>query len=111
MTASLEQWVETFAWESETQKKGFLALVLFLRDHRARERDVEFDPTDDTLNAIAAWFIQRDHESNEWWNERIGDLSSRFENEIVSLTESHQRLLSEVDELRAEVAELKRGPA
>ena len=84
---TISGWIKEFEWESETQKKGFLALVQFMNQRKAvlPPDATVAEVIDDSINTVACWFIQKDHESNEWYNERFGDMNSRLENEILAL--------------------------
>jgi hypothetical protein len=97
---STEEWVEGFPWESEDQKKGFLALYQHLRGYEWTAED-EISKLEEALSVVSAWFIQRDHESNEWWNERVGDLSGRVDQELMRLTRENEQMKSDIEELKA----------
>lgn len=66
--------VEVFNWESEDQKKGYLALVQYLRGFGIEPKL--------PIDYVAAWFIQKDHESNEYWRDMVGQQVSSLQNEI-----------------------------
>lgn len=84
-----QDWLDQFPWESEDQKKGFLALVQWVDKIPVELR------TDDTRNAVvAAWFIQKDHESQVWWSEAVG-------NQVSALQDQIKLLQNEVLELKA----------
>lgn len=84
--------LEGFSWDSEEQKKGYLALVQYLRHHgQAR---------DDRVDATAAFFIQKDHEAAQWFVEVIGRAVDPFTQEI-------RNLISRVDALERENVALK----
>ncbi len=72
---ALERAINTFPWESEEQKKGYGALIMFLRKIKHPEK---FDPT-------AAWFIQKDHESHEWMIEMLSRVIGELKHEILTL--------------------------
>lgn len=50
-------WIETFEWESEAQRKGYLGFVKWAKDQGL--------PYDD-IRPIDLFFLQKDHESTEW---------------------------------------------
>jgi len=75
-----ESWLNSYPWESVEQKKGFLSLLKHLSDLRPNVRK-------NMIGAICAYFIQKDHESSEWFVEILGDRVRRLEDEIVLLRE------------------------
>lgn len=98
MSFTVEEWCEKFPWESEVQKKGVLALYQWFKKLPAELR------TDDTRNAcVAAWFIQKDHESNEWWGKVLGD-------QVRGLQDQIRLLQTRIHELKSELAEFKKTP-
>lgn len=106
---SLEEWIEHFEWESETQHKGFLALVQFLGRRSQTLPLSEMPPytrLEDALMATSAFFIQKDHEANEWFGERIGDADKRYIDLIADLTEQVRGLRLEVEQLTQRVQRL-----
>jgi hypothetical protein len=95
---TFEQWVDRFPWQSEVQKKGFLAMYQWFLSLPKELR------TDDTRYAcVASWFAQKDHESNEWWVKTVGDQVSGLQDQIRLL---QQQML----ELKSELAEMKKAP-
>jgi hypothetical protein len=95
---TLEAWFQKFPWESSTQQKGLSALYQWVQKLPPELR------TDDTRNAcVAAWFIQKDHESNEWWAKTVGDQVSGLQDQIRFLQE-------EIREMKLELANLKKDP-
>jgi hypothetical protein len=94
---TLEAWFQKFPWESDVQKKGLSALNQWVQKLPPELR------TDDTRNAcVAAWFIQKDHESNEWWAKTVGDQVSGLQDQI-------RLLQQQVHELKSELAEMKKA--
>lgn len=57
-------WIETFEWESEAQRKGYLAFVKW-----AKDRGLPYDD----IRPIDLFFLQRDHEAMEWIVKTFGD--------------------------------------
>lgn len=49
-----------------------------------------------SLAIVACYFIQKDHESNEWWREVIAV-------QVKDLTDQISKLKKEVQELRAQI--------
>ncbi len=94
-----KEWVEKKTWQSEDQKKGFLALVKDLRDG-APGRQLSADAT---LLDIVAWLIQKDHESNQWWDERVSNIATSIEDKVTKLSLENRDLRGEVARLRSKV--------
>lgn len=90
----MKQWTDEFEWESEAQEKGVLALVQYLKKFG---RTALSAPS--LLDLVAAWFIQKDHESNEWWSDTIG-------NQVNSLRSDLKIAHDEIRELKAVVRKL-----
>lgn len=76
--AMFEEW---FPWESEEQKKGYYALQKFIKDTITKRPELgcAVEPM------ITCWFIQKDHESNLWWQEVLGTQIKALQEEIVLL--------------------------
>jgi hypothetical protein len=72
------EFLKDFKWESQVQEKGYGNLVQFLRRNN-------ITLTDKTLFLIAVYFIERDHESNEYWRQLVGDQVSNLQSEIKHL--------------------------
>lgn len=108
---SLHEWIEGFEWESQEQEKGFRALCTFLRVRKEQVSSdrPESEHIEDTLMAIACWFIQKDHESNEWYNERLGAFESRVNENLAMVLEENRSLRGQVEELKAEISNRARG--
>ena len=75
----LQQFIDAFEWESEAQRKGFLSLIQFMRKHGAVMEAR-------TLHIIACYFIQKDHESHEWWIGVIGDQIKSLEDRLMDVS-------------------------
>lgn len=90
----MKQWTDEFEWESEAQEKGVLTLVQYLKKFG---RTALSAPS--LLDLVAAWFIQKDHESNEWWSDTIG-------NQVNSLRSDLKIAHDEIRELKAVVRKL-----
>jgi len=69
--------IRDFKWESDEQRKGYLALVKYRMD--------QGDGIDHRVDRTAAFFIQKDHESNEWWLGLMADHMGRLEQRIAEL--------------------------
>lgn len=72
------EWAKKFKWETPAQEQGFkgfqrwwMNLSLTLRDNSTAK-----------LFAVVAFFIQKNHESHEWWAETVGDQISRVEDQV-----------------------------
>jgi len=91
---SLDEFIENFEWDSEAQRKGFLSFIMDFRNKMMNDI-ADISPNDlleRTLMFMACWFIQKDHDSNEWYNERFGDLDKKLTDEIIHLRSENQRL-------------------
>jgi len=77
----LTQLAETFKFESEAQRKGFLAFLLWLR----RVPSVETMGAGYLLPLLALYQMQKDHESSEWFIRVIGDQVHNLRMEIQDL--------------------------
>lgn len=94
-TASLIDWFEAnFKWESTEQHKGFLNLIQYLKSHCPEGAD--------PLLLIASYFIQKDHESNEWWLSLITDQFGRMQQEMM-------KLRIELHDLKFELTKAEKG--
>lgn len=71
--------VENFPWVSDAQKKGYLALMQDMRNHGLT--------TSVYVDITAAFFIQKNHEANEWFVQIMGDQIKQLQNEIYDLRE------------------------
>jgi len=98
----LDEFVEKYPWESDAQKKGFGALLKDLREKTFPEaRDLSpADRLEHALSLVACFFIQKDHDSNEWYNERFGNLDSRIREDLVRLQEENRALRGDIEELK-----------
>ena len=70
--------VENFPWESKAQEESFLSFLQWLRKIPAAL-------VGHPVFLLCAFFAQKDHESNEWIVEVIGDRVRRLEDEIQLL--------------------------
>lgn len=76
--------IDCYPWESEEQRKGYLALIQYIQT-RGWNAPAIVDP-------IAAFFIQKDHEAQEWFVSLMADHLSRLEGEVAALREELSRL-------------------
>lgn len=90
-------WVEAFEWESEEQRRGYLALVTWARD---RGLSVEVTPSD-------LFFIQKDHESNEWWSTTVGNQINGLLSQIHFANRQIRALRDRLEQLELELIELR----
>lgn len=75
--AYFEAAVDSFPWESQEQREGFLNFVQY-----KMKFGIKPEPPVDIL---AAYFIQKDHESNEYWREMVGGQVTALQAEIMNL--------------------------
>lgn len=86
--------MRTFKWESDDQKKGFWALIQYLRP---------IVPEGDFLalvTMVSCFFIQKDHESNVWWAETMGAQISSLEKQISLLQTENASMQKQIQEIR-----------
>lgn len=76
--------LQAFPWESEAQKEGYLNYLQYLRS-RGKTPPSEVPP-------LVVYLIQKDHESNEYWRELVGDQVSTIHGEIHGLQSSLRSL-------------------
>ncbi len=83
----LVKWCKAFPWDSEEQREGFLNLVQYLRridpQHRVGEA-LTISPS-----ALAAYFIQKNHESADWFLEHLCKVTRALEDRIVALEQAN----------------------
>lgn len=82
--------VYNLPWESEAQRKGFYSLVQYLKRNGFA--------LDSQLAAVAAYFIQKDHESSEWWSNTVGDQISRLQKDFLLFKEQVEKTRQELNE-------------
>ena len=82
------KWVETFPWESEDQRKGFLAFVQWVQKRGNNDIPMSL--------LLACWQAQKGHESTEWIMSTVGEHVSRLENEIMELRSRINELKNDV---------------
>jgi len=68
--------LEGFPWEGKDQKEGYLALIHYLRTMGYNQSVV--DPS-------IAFLIQKNHESQVWWAEVLGNQIKTLQQEIKIL--------------------------
>jgi hypothetical protein len=76
----MKEWVKTFPWESTEQRQGFDALQKWVGELPANI--VHGFGFYSTMACVAAWFIQKDHESNEWWSNTVAEQVGQLENQV-----------------------------
>ena len=79
MIQNHEHFTENFKWENEDQKKGFLNLIQYLIK-KTPDGFEGFSP-----EITAAYFIQKDKESHEWWADTVAGQFEMLRKEIMSL--------------------------
>ena len=79
----------SFPWDSKTQEKGYFALVHYLR-RLGR-------PVPEEVDAVAAFFIEKEHQANEWWRDLLGDQLAMRDREIQRLQGELERMSSLLD--------------
>lgn len=90
-------------WESDAQRKGFLSLVQYLRGFGPEETHLDW-----RLALVAAFFLQKNHESQVWWSEVFGERLGAVHAEIKTLGDETAKEISKLrDEFKAELASLE----
>jgi vacuolar-type H+-ATPase subunit C/Vma6 len=69
--------IESFKWDSEDQKQGYLAWIKFLED---RGSTIPF-----SVDLRMAWLIQKEREGYKWIQETFGNQISDLQGEIRGL--------------------------
>jgi hypothetical protein len=86
----MEFFAQAHNFESEAKRKGFLSLVQHLRNKAPLCTDGE------AILLIIGYFIQKEHEAQEWWSKTFGEQVSSLENQIAlqnkKITELHDLL-------------------
>jgi hypothetical protein len=90
------KWVEDFPWESEAQRKGMLALVLWSRNLPDFVRSSPMD-------CLAAFIFQKDHESAIWFTEMMGNQITMLQNEIKLLQDQITDLRYELNRAKEQL--------
>jgi hypothetical protein len=81
MKETFQEWIDAFPWESEDQKRGFLAFV-----HWGNRLPPEvFDDGGDLILASLAFIIQKNLEAHQWWAGVMGDQIKDLQNQIALL--------------------------
>lgn len=88
-----KEWLNNFVWESQVQEQGFGAFIQWFR--RLPTAAQLGNGKHNFIFCVIAWFIQKDHESNEWWRDTVAEQMSTLQEEIIRL--------------RDEIIQLKKG--
>lgn len=90
---SASTWAENFKWDSEDQKKSFLAAAFWLKQ---KGLDINTFP----IRPLDAFFMQKDHESHEWHVELLGSQIAGLQKEISALQNDIRSLRSQNSKLK-----------
>jgi hypothetical protein len=85
--------VESFPWETEDQKEGFLAYIQFARGFGK-------EPVSPFEHLVLCFLIQKSHESAEYWRDTLAGRVDALRREIVDLRDQMDRVTSENESLR-----------
>lgn len=77
-------------WESEAQMKGYANLVQWMKINEKKFEDAH--------SAIAAYFIQKTHESHEWWADTVGTQINSLNHQIMRLDQKISELSAKLEE-------------
>lgn len=97
---TVQEWVARREWASEDQRKGFLALLQHLHRFEVQNGVKLGIRIEDAL--VASYFIQKDHESNEWWRDTVASQVDGLRREIDELRTLNRVRSLEIDGLREE---------
>lgn len=95
--------IERFSWESVDQKKGYLALVQYLRANGFKVY------LSSLIGLVSAWFIQKAHESNQWWRDTVSGQISPLVDEISMLKRRNAKLEDDMKEVKQVITNIQRS--
>jgi hypothetical protein len=90
MTTETE-FLNKFKWESVDQRKGVLNFLQWFHN-LPPELQGDVAPLSPQAVAIAAYFIQKDHESNLWWNDTVSGQVRLLQDQIKIIYDRLQAL-------------------
>lgn len=90
------KWLDEFPWESDTQQKSMLALLLW-------SRKLPKFALSSPLDCLAAFIFQKDHEAHIWYNEMMGNQITMLQNEIKLLQEQSAQMRFELDRVKEQL--------
>lgn len=96
--------IDAFPWSSEVQREGFLNYAQYLRDFGV---DLGCQLTT-AENLAVLYFIQKDHESNEYWRELVGTQVTDLQNQLRTAMQDIEMLRESVLQLSETVRLLTR---
>lgn len=91
MNSEFDAAIESFAWESEDQKKGYLALVQYLRQFGL--------PPKLPIDYVATFFIQKDIDSHEYWRDMVGGQIKALQDDVMRANEAAAQALAKTESL------------
>lgn len=86
----LDMWLERFPWTGDVQKKGFLNFTQWMRSLGTQVKDSD----EDKFRCLVAYFVQKDHESHEWWVDTVGAQVKSLQEQLRLLQEQITALKS-----------------
>ena len=92
MNEMLDIAVESFPWESDEQREGYLNFVQYQRQF-GMEPALPIDP-------VVTYFIQKDHESNDYWRELVSSQVTDLQSQLRSLQQETSGLVLQTQHLR-----------
>lgn len=90
----MNEWLKKFIWDSEDQRVGYLAFLTW-----AKKKRVTSD-----VSPIDLFFIQKDHESDVYWREFLGDQVRRLEDQVRILQSENASLRGRVNAISDHLA-------
>ena len=92
MNEMLDIAVESFPWESDEQREGYLNFVQYQRQF-GMEPALPIDP-------VVTYFIKKDHESNDYWRELVSSQVTDLQSQLRSLQQETSGLVLQTQHLR-----------
>ena len=82
-------WLSKFKWESIDQEHGWWSFVKWAKDRKlpAKARPIDL------------YFIQKDHDSDVYWRELLGDQVKRLEDQIRIVQQENRGLREKLNSL------------
>ena len=80
--------VAGYDWQSKEQREGYLALVVYMNRHGHKPKGI---------HPAYAFFIQKDHDSNEYWRELVGTQVKDLQDQIAALQKTIGEFARNID--------------
>ncbi len=90
-------WLHKFKWESDGQEKGYKSLLYWLNKNSLPGE----------VRPIDLFFIQKDHESHQYWIELVGRQVRILEGQILNLQNQLVGAVRDYDRLAKRLTEIE----